>query len=154
MKDMIQRLNIDRSVAACGWRMAEIKELPDAILEVFRDLMEDVENNSDWPGIMLEVLTAMIPKEADPNLEEISPDGLAVPEATEMRPINNASPWYSIWSGTRFQHMAPWREAWMPDSMHGSQHVTGTLDEHAVCGGDGHTESSNESRLVKVFRQS
>ena len=90
MKEMIQRLSIDRSVAACGWRMIEIKELPDAILEVFKDLLEDIENNSEWPGILLEVLTSMIPKESDPDLEEISPDGLAVPEATEMRPINNA----------------------------------------------------------------
>lgn len=49
---------------------------------------------------MLEKLLEMIPKEAGPDLEEVLPDDLAVPEATEMRPINNASPWYSIWSGT------------------------------------------------------
>ena len=135
MREYLRSANMNRAVAACGWRIKEIADLPDALLQVFCDLLCDVEDKSEWPGIILEVLTSMIPKEADPELGEISPEELAVPEATEMRPINNCSPWYSIWSGVRYQQMTAWRDLWLPDSMHGARKDHETADvsvEHSL----------------------
>jgi hypothetical protein len=56
MKDYLRQANKNRAVAACGWRIKEIAELPDPLLEIFRDLLGDVEVKSEWPGIILEVL--------------------------------------------------------------------------------------------------
>ena len=150
---MIQRLNIDRSVVACGWRTAEFKELSDAILEVFRDLTEDVENNSECPGSMLEVHTTMIPKEADPDLEEISPDGPAVPEATEMRPINLVRSAISA-HGNLEKSLDARQHARIASTSRGYRRVAGILNKHAACGSDGHTGSGKESGSVKMFRLS
>ena len=44
----------------------------------------------------------------------------SAPEGEQMRPINNASPWYSAWSSLRYGQMSKWREAWLPSSMHGA----------------------------------
>ena len=45
-----------------------------------------------------------------------------------MRPINNASPWYSVQTSLRYDRMEEWRDKILPSSMHGARRGHGVLD--------------------------
>ena len=45
-----------------------------------------------------------------------------------MRPINNASPWYSIYTSLRYEQMENWRNKVMPNSMLGARKGHGVWD--------------------------
>ena len=45
-----------------------------------------------------------------------------------MRPINNASPWYSIYTSLRYEQMENWRNEVLPSSMHGARTGHGVWD--------------------------
>ena len=125
----------EREVASCGWRIEEMKELPDMLLEPFVKLLEDIENGGNWPRFIKEVYTTMIEKEEDPDVMEIKASEFTLPRPLDMRPINNFSPWYSAWSKARFKDMDKWREKWMPEGMHGARDTHEALEvvyEHMI----------------------
>jgi len=135
LKEAIDELNDDRAVASCGWRVPEMKLIPQVLLEPFAMLLEDIEEGGDWPTFMGEIYTTMIEKEDDPDIMEVAAENFAVPEPLGMRPINNFSPWYSAWSKVRFKEMAEWREEWMPEGMHGARDTHEALEvvyEHTL----------------------
>ena len=94
-----------RAIASDGWRVEEIKQLPKAIIDIFVKLFEDIEDGGEWPTFMEEVYTTMIEKEEDPDVMEVDAEDFLIPEPMGMRPINNFSPWYSMWSKVRFRDM-------------------------------------------------
>ena len=80
-----------------------MKALPDAILQKFVELLQDIEEGGPWPEFAEAVFTTMIEKTEDPNAMEVEAKLMMAPEPMGMRPINNFSPWYSAWSKARFQ---------------------------------------------------
>ena len=61
-------------------------------------------------------------------MDRINQKKLACPAPEEMRPINNASPWYSIYTSLRYEQMENWRNEVMPSSMHGARKGHGVWD--------------------------
>ena len=117
-----------RSVAMCGWKTLEIKALPEEIFDLFVCLFKRIEESQIWPEILLQVVTTFIPKVDDEDLDRINQKKLACPATEEMRPINNASPWYSIYTSLRYEQMENWRNEVMPSSMHGARKGHGVWD--------------------------
>ena len=117
-----------RSVAMCGWRTMEIKALPEEIFDLFACLFKRVEESQIWPEILLQVVTTFIPKVDDEDLDRINQKKLSCAAPEEMRPINNASPWYSIYTSLRYEQMENWRNEVMPSSMHGARKGHGVWD--------------------------
>ena len=116
-----------RSVAMCGWRTLEIKALPEEIFDLFAILFKKIESSQIWPEI-IQVVTTFIPKVDDEDLDRVNQKKLACPAPEEMRPINNASPWYSIYTSLRYEQMENWRNEVMPNSMHGARKGHGVWD--------------------------
>ena len=132
-KAAIKSMNNERAIASCGWRVPEIKRIHDEILKLYIELFKDIEEGREWPTFMKRVYTSMIEKQEDQDLEDV--ENFKVPEPGGMRPINNLSPWYSVWSKARFKDMSEWREKWMPASMHGAREAHEALEviyEHAI----------------------
>ena len=128
LKNKAKEFSLTRSVAMCGRRTAEIKTLPDEIFDLFAILFKRIEESQIWPEILLQVVTTFIPKIDDGDLDRVSQRKLACPAPEEMRPINNASPWYSIYTSLRYEQMESWRNEVMPSSMHGSRKDHGVWD--------------------------
>ena len=61
-----------------------------------------------------------------------------------MRPINNASPWYSIYTSLRYEQMENWRNEVMPSSVHGARKGHGVWDEFRTHAGDGSSCGENQ----------
>ena len=57
-----KELSSTRSVALCGWRTQEIKALPGEIFDLLAILLKQIETNQQWPEILLQVVTTLIPK--------------------------------------------------------------------------------------------
>ena len=135
IEEAIKELSNDRSIATCGWSVEEMKEIPREILELFTELLDDIEQGGEWPTFMHQVYTSMIPKVKEESTEELESGRFATIDPLQMRPINNFSPWYSAWSKARFKDMEEWRETWMPEGMHGARTGHEALEviyEHAL----------------------
>ena len=128
LKNKAKEISLTRSVAMCGWRTAEIKTLPQEIFDLFAILFKRIEESQIWPEILVQVVTTFIPKVDDEDLDKVNQKKLACPAPEEMRPINNASPWYSIYTSLRYEQMESWRNEVMPSSMHGSRKDHGVWD--------------------------
>ena len=124
LKNKAKEISLSRSVAMCGWRTGEIKALPEEIFDLFAILFKKIEESQIWPEILLQVVTTFIPKVDDEDLDKISQKNLACPAPEEMRPINNASPWYSIYTSLRYEQMENWRNEVMPSSICTEQEKT------------------------------
>ena len=61
-------------------------------------------------------------------MDRINQKKCACPAPEEMRPINNASPWYSIYTSLRYEQMEKWRNELMPSSVHGARKGHGVWD--------------------------
>ena len=99
LKRKAKEISSMRSVAMCGWRSQEIKALPEEIFDLFSCLFKQIEKSQHWPEILLQVVTTFIPKIEEEDTDRVNQKNLACPAPEEMRPINNASPWYSIYTG-------------------------------------------------------
>ena len=128
LKNKSKEISLTRSVSMCGWRTAEIKTLPEEIFDLFATLFKRIEESQIWPEILLQVVTTFIPKVDDEDLDKVNQKKLACPAPEEMRPINNASPWYSIFTSLRYEQMESWRNEIMPSSMHGARKDHGVWD--------------------------
>ena len=130
IKAHIARVKKTRAVAADGWRMAEIKDLPLNLLSMVANLLGDLESTQKWPTSNTFAIVSCIPKAELSADQESSPQAIAL-RAFDMRPICNISPWSTIYSGLlglRFKHMQAWRESWLPASMAGARPKRDILD--------------------------
>ena len=123
-----KELSSTRAVAVRGWRKQEIKALPEEIFDLFATLLKQIETNQQWPEILLQVVTTFIQRIEEEDMDRVSQKKLACPEPEEMRPISNASPWYSVYTSLRFQQMEEWRDKILPNSMHGARKGHGVWD--------------------------
>ena len=121
IRHQIQKIANHRAVAADGWRVHEMKQLPLGILQLVAERYHGIEQGQAWPQINCLGCISCLPKTeldvTNPKLES----GILAPDAFDTRPISNISPWTTIYSGLRFKQMAEWRENWLPASMHGAR---------------------------------
>ena len=47
IEEAIKELSNDRSIATCGWSVEEMKEIPKEILELFIELLDDIEQGGE-----------------------------------------------------------------------------------------------------------
>ncbi|KAJ9464195.1 hypothetical protein DIPPA_16577 [Diplonema papillatum] len=117
-----------KKTTACGvdgWRLDELKALPDELLDGFATLFNLVEERGEWPKGMLTSLVSLIPK-----TDDTSP--------TNLRPI-------TVTSCVCLQDVMEWQDSWILPSQHGFRrgHRTDdvlmeltTLIEEWLCGFD------------------
>ncbi|KAJ9463405.1 Retrovirus-related Pol polyprotein from type-1 retrotransposable element R2, partial [Diplonema papillatum] len=98
-----------KKTTACGvdgWRLDELKALPDELLDGFATLFNLVEERGEWPKGMLTSLVSLIPK-----TDDTSP--------TNLRPITVTSCVYRLWACRRLQDVMEWQEGWVLPTQHG-----------------------------------
>ena len=117
----IRKTNYHRAVACDGWRVREVKALPNCILEVAASLYEDLEAGQGWATSNAHSIISCVPKvktDLDSEDETCEPIFLS---AFDCRPISNISVWSTLYSGLRFAQSESWRQSLLPPSMHGAR---------------------------------
>ena len=112
-----------RAVAADGWRVEELRDLPISMLDMGAKLVVEAEKERGrWPGIMTLGITSCIRKGAEADdISKTDPTEVVAAEGEETRPITNMSPWISAYENIRYTDMEKLREANMTDDMHGAR---------------------------------
>eukprot|EP00665_Eupelagonemidae_sp_cell47_P009218 gene9219-8160_t len=107
--DLRRTLNRMSSQQACGmdgWRVAELKALPDVLLERLADVLNWVETTATWPAALENALVSLIPKGAGGR-------------PLDLRPISVASVVYRLWAATRCREVMRWQETWIATGQKG-----------------------------------
>ena len=92
VKTQLKRATKHRAVASDGWRIDEMRHLPDKILLLVVDLLNDLEKGASWPQAGCTAIITCIPKGIiNLDSEEEAPH-LAAPQPLGTRPISNISP--------------------------------------------------------------
>ena len=73
---------------ADGWRAAELKALPDSMLELLAVFLNAIETTGQWPRSLLQAVVSLIPKG----------QGCA---PLDQRPISVMSAVYRLWGAAR-----------------------------------------------------
>ena len=113
-----------RAIAADGWRIRKMQDLPNNLLAVASDLFNGLEKGQDWADLNCFAIISRVPKDEKPLQVSDHELKLDLPTAFDTRPISNLSPRTTCYSGIRYRHMEPWREQWLPSSRNGSGHET------------------------------
>ena len=93
-REKFHKMKVKRAVAADGWRIRELRDLPDSLLDIGVRLVSLVEEDGGrWPKVITLGITTCIRK-GDPADEEAKADPNEVIAAggEETRPITNMSP--------------------------------------------------------------
>jgi len=103
-----------------GWRVAELKALPDFLLDKLAILLNVVEMTGTWPHTLERALVSLIPK---------GEGG----EPLAMRPISVTSAVYRLWAATRLRDAVMWQESWAQTGQHGFRMGRGILLDYSKC---------------------
>ncbi|KAJ9450047.1 putative RNA-directed DNA polymerase from transposon X-element [Diplonema papillatum] len=106
LRALLTKKGVKGACGIDGWRMAELKALPDLYLESLATLLNLVERTGIWPQAMRTALVSMIPK---------GDDG----QPLNMRPITVTSCVYRLWACRRLKDVAVWQESWVEEGQHG-----------------------------------
>ena len=87
------------SMGLDGWSLQDLGSWPDCVLDWLAQLLQLVEDEGQWPGVLAEGYTFLIPKPG-----EEGPLG--------TRPLMVMSMVYRLWAGTRLRDVLLWQEAW------------------------------------------
>eukprot|EP00662_Eupelagonemidae_sp_cell21_P057404 gene57404-biopygen32076 len=98
-----------------GWRVRELKALPEPLLDALAEVLNEVERQGAWPAALERALVTLIPK---------GEGG----EADRMRPISVMSAVYRVWAATRMRDVRVWQEQWAAAGQHGYRPLHGTED--------------------------
>ncbi|KAJ9440233.1 Retrovirus-related Pol polyprotein from type-2 retrotransposable element R2DM [Diplonema papillatum] len=109
LRQVAKKKSVQTSCGVDGWRMREIAALPNAILESFVVVLNEVEETGFWPDGVLDAMVTLIPKGegSDP---------------LKLRPITVSSVVYRLWASVRLQDVMLWQELWIHGSQHGFRH--------------------------------
>ena len=117
----LREANPQRAAAADGWKVKDARELPDALLQIVVELIEEAEaKGGDWPKIITTGITTCARKEDEEEEAEEDEEGLIVVDAGATRPITNCSLWLTTWDALRYEEVEAIRDS-MPQSMHGAR---------------------------------
>lgn len=104
------------SAAGCdGWRVDELKRLPEVLLDWLAVVFNVVEETGEWPSALTVGITSLISKG-----EGNSP--------LKLRPIGVMSVVYRLWAATRVREVLSWQEEWLDDNLHGFRRAHGADD--------------------------
>ena len=136
LRSAIKRMCTDTAFGADGFTAADLKAMPDALLERLALLFDLIEMSGSWPEALLTALVTMIPK--DDNSGGMRP--------TDLRPISVMSVVYRAWASARLRPTLEWQESWASDDIAGFRPCMGCDDvtwqvstevEHALLHGTG-----------------
>ena len=115
LKWAIARLSKHGAGGLDAWKPADVKKLPDRILEMILIIFDVVEDKGVWPSQLTWAGVTLIPK---------GEGG----EPLSMRPITVSPIFYRIWAAIRMRHSMKWQEKWINAGQHGSRAKHSTLD--------------------------
>ncbi|CAE8583822.1 unnamed protein product [Polarella glacialis] len=88
------------------WSKEDLRMLPPAAWVRICEFLVLVEQTGEWPGELMHLLVALIPK----------PHGTG---PDDLRPISIAPLLYRIWASVRAADLNTWQLSWIPDCLHG-----------------------------------
>ena len=98
-----------------GWRIAEVKSLPDFFLDRLAVLLNTIEETGVWPQALAQGAVSLIGKG----------EGA---EPLKMRPISVMPVVYRLWAATRVREVLQWQESWISSKLHGFRPAHGVQD--------------------------
>lgn len=120
LRKALQRMKSTRAVAADGFRVRELRDLPDVILKIAAYNCMLHENGMPLTACFCRPMVMCIGKESeDPSREDA--ECLFAPFADETRPLANLAVILNAWDMARFEQRQEWREKWLHDSMQGAR---------------------------------
>ena len=116
-----------RAVAADGWRVNEIRDLPDSLLDLGIELVAEIEEEEGkWSRPMLLGMTTCVKKGAISDEElKVDPSEIVAEKGEETRPITNMGPWISAYESVRYDDANRAHEAIMNEDLHGARKECG-----------------------------
>ena len=122
LREVFRRMNPNTSIGVDGWRVGELKHLPEQLLQRFCDLLQCIEATGKWPKALTVGLIAPLPKG-----EGLGPG--------DVRPITVTSVLYRAWAACRVQEVISWQEGWKDEgqSQRNPRHVPRHLCPHLLC---------------------
>eukprot|EP00660_Eupelagonema_oceanica_P014178 gene14178-biopygen34257 len=115
LRETLARMSARQAGGMEGWRVRELKALPEALLDALAEVLNVVEHEGRWPAALERALITLIPKGEG-----------GEPEC--MRPISVMSAVYRLWAATRMRDIRVWQEEWAALSQHGYRPLHGTED--------------------------
>eukprot|EP00660_Eupelagonema_oceanica_P019203 gene19203-biopygen19823 len=100
LQETLRKMKKKQAGGIEGWRVAELKALPEPLLELLAEFYNVVEREGRWPEALKRSLITLIPKG----------EGT---EPLNLRPISVMSPVYRLWAATRLREMIRWQERWI-----------------------------------------
>ena len=115
VKWAIGRLDTNGAGELDGWRPAEMKLIPNPILNFLVTIYNKIEDLGKWPTELCSAGVSLIPKG----------EGRA---PLDQRPITLSAIVYRIWAAIRMRDSIPWQEQWMRKGQHGARAKHSTVD--------------------------
>ena len=115
LRSVLSKMRTASAAGLDGWRVAELRALPDSLLERLVELLSCVEQTGQWPQGVAEGVITLISKG-----EGASPENL--------RPISVMSTVYRLWAAARLREVIKWQEKWLASTAHGFRPHHGTDD--------------------------
>ena len=107
MRETLKKAKTETAIGVCGWRVAELKALPDVILSMLCEVFGLIERVGSWPAALRVGIISMVPKS----------DGGLSPK--DLRPISVMSTVYRLWAAMKCREVLLWQEMWASDALSG-----------------------------------
>ena len=106
LRATLSRMKVASAGGRDGWRIRELKQLPDVLLQSLLEVFECAETGGGWPAALQEAVVSLIPKGEG-----------GAPLA--QRPVTVLSGVYRLWAATRARQMLDWQEEWIAEAQRG-----------------------------------
>ncbi|KAJ9441846.1 Ribonuclease HI [Diplonema papillatum] len=116
VKAALAKMKKSASAGMHGWRIHELQQLPNSLLEGFARVLNEVEESGEWPEELMHALVSLIPK----------PKSTGDP--LSQRPISVAPVLYRIWAAVRAKDAQRWMDELAPEGLHGCRPKHSTED--------------------------
>ena len=111
----IGRLATNGAGGLDGWKLADMKLIPNPILNFLVTMYNKIEELGKWPKELCSAGVSLIPKgEGEAPLDQ--------------RPITQSAIVYRIWAVIRMRDSIPWQEQWMRKGQHEARAKHSTVD--------------------------
>ena len=104
LRDILRRMAKRKAAGLDGWKVAELRLLPDELMELIVQMFEAVEARGAWPAQLCAPEGLLLPKGSNANPGD----------PMDRRPIWLLPMLYRVWAAGRAQLFARWRASW-PD---------------------------------------
>eukprot|EP00973_Karenia_brevis_P056941 7920621-Karenia_brevis.AAC.1 len=113
LRSVLLKMRAASSSGADGWRVSELRKLPDVLLDRLAEVFNMIEERGVWPVSLERAVVSLIPKTDST-------------EPGDLRPISVMSVIYRLWACARLQEVMAWQEKWAARSQHGARSGHGT----------------------------